>query len=164
MTSWFVYKFNLYSPLELTRIDKSPFYLFVCLKYFTDRPKAVLLLLIIYFISVLYLLCFQVMFQELDVGISMGEINKAVKNLKNSKSAGPDLIINEFLKYVFHVLKPYLHKLFNVIIRLGTTQAFGASVLLFLFSKRGTSKTLKIIEALRCSVLLVCLLLFLTIG
>ena len=41
------------------------------------------------------------MFQELDVEISMGEINKAVKNLKNSKSAGPDLIINEFLKYGF---------------------------------------------------------------
>ena len=60
---------------------------------------------------------FQVMFQELDVEFSMGEINKAVKNLKNSKSAGPDLIINEFLKYGFHVLKPYLHKLFNA--RLG---------------------------------------------
>ena len=102
------------------------------------------------------------MFQELDVEISMGEINKAVKN---SKSAGPDLIINEFLKYGFHVLKPYLHKLFNVIISTGNYQAFGARVLLFLFSKRGTSKTLKIIEALRCSVLLVnCLLLFLTIG
>ena len=41
---------------------------------------------------------FQVMFQELDVEISMGEINKVVQNLKNSKSAGPDLIINEFLK------------------------------------------------------------------
>ena len=63
---------------------------------------------------------FQVMFQELDVEISMGEINKAVRNLKNSKSAGPDLIINEFLKYGFHVLRPYLHKLFNVIISTGT--------------------------------------------
>ena len=60
------------------------------------------------------------MFQELDVKISMGEINKAVKNLKKSKSAGPDLIINEFLNYGFHVLKPYLHKLFNVIISTGT--------------------------------------------
>ena len=49
--------------------------------------------------------------------------------------------------------------------RLGPTQAFGARVWSFLFSKRGTSKTWKIIEALRCSVLLVnCLLLFLTID
>ena len=60
------------------------------------------------------------MFQELVVEFPMGEINKAVKNLTNSKSAGPDLIINEFLKYGFHVLKPYLHKLFNVIISTGT--------------------------------------------
>ena len=50
----------------------------------------------------------------------MGEINKAVKNLKNSKSEGPDLIINEFLKYGSHILKPYLHKLFIVIISTGT--------------------------------------------
>ena len=47
------------------------------------------------------------MFQDLDVEISMGGINKAVKNLKNSKSAGPGLIINEFLKNGFYVLKPY---------------------------------------------------------
>ena len=50
----------------------------------------------------------------------MCEINKAIKNLKKSKSAGPDLIINEFLKFCFPVLKPYLHKLFNVIISTGT--------------------------------------------
>ena len=60
------------------------------------------------------------MFQELDIEISIREINKAIKNLKYSKSAGPDLIINEFLKYGFHVLKPYLHKLFNVISSTGT--------------------------------------------
>ena len=60
------------------------------------------------------------MFQELDVEILMGEINKAVKNLNKAKSAQPDLIINEFLKYGFHVLKPYLYKLFNVIISTGT--------------------------------------------
>ena len=39
---------------------------------------------------------FQVMLQELDVVISTGEINKAVKNLKKSKSSGPDLTIHEF--------------------------------------------------------------------
>ena len=49
--------------------------------------------------------------------------------------------------------------------RLGPTHAFRARVVSFLFSKRGTPKTLKIMEALRFSVLFVnCLLLFLTIG
>ena len=81
------------------------------------------------------------MFQELDVEISMGEINKAVKNLKNSKSAGPDLIINEFLKYGFHVLKPYLHKLFNVIISTGIYPGlWGEGFIVPIFKKGGHRK------------------------
>ena len=76
------------------------------------------------------------MFQELDVEISMCESNKAVENLKKSKSAWPDLIINVFLKFCFHVLKPYLHKLFNVIISTGTYPGLcGESFIVPIFKK-----------------------------
>lgn len=62
---------------------------------------------------------FQVMFQELDVEITVYEINKAVKNLKQSKSGGPDQLLNEFLKYGFDALRPYLLKLYNIILSTG---------------------------------------------
>ena len=35
-----------------------------------------------------------IMFNELNVEISMQEIRKAVQLLKNGKSSGPDLLIN----------------------------------------------------------------------
>ena len=77
------------------------------------------------------------MFQELGVEISMCEINKAVKNLKKSKSSGTDLIVNEiFKRFCFHVLKSYLHKLFNVIISTGTYPGlWGESFIVPIFKK-----------------------------
>ena len=44
---------------------------------------------------------------------SMQEIRKAVRLLKNGKSSGPDLFLNEFLKYGINSLLSYLHTLFN---------------------------------------------------
>ena len=41
---------------------------------------------------------FQVMFDDLNIEISQDEIKKACKSLKNGKSAGPDYVLNEFLK------------------------------------------------------------------
>lgn len=40
----------------------------------------------------------QTMFDELNVEISLLEIKTAVKQLKNGKSAGPDLLLNDFFK------------------------------------------------------------------
>ena len=54
-----------------------------------------------------------VMFGELDVEISNTEILKAIKQLKNNKSCGPDLLLNEFFKYGADALLPYLYNLFN---------------------------------------------------
>ena len=54
-----------------------------------------------------------VMFEELNVQISMQEIRKAARLLKNGKSSGPDLFLNEFLKYGINSLLSYLHTLFN---------------------------------------------------
>ena len=56
-----------------------------------------------------------VIFNELDFIISDAEITKAIKSLKNSKSSGLSLILNEMLKYGQVTLKPLLNKLFNLV-------------------------------------------------
>ena len=56
-----------------------------------------------------------IMFDELNVEISMQEIRKAVQLLKNGKRSGPDLLINELLRYGINSLLSYLHILFNKI-------------------------------------------------
>ena len=61
----------------------------------------------------------QVMFSELDAEISKEEILKSIKQLKNGKSAGPDLLINEFISQGQHVFLPYLHTLFNKLLQIG---------------------------------------------
>ena len=40
----------------------------------------------------------QVMFEELNLSISLEEIKDGVRQLRNGASAGPDLFLNEFLK------------------------------------------------------------------
>lgn len=61
----------------------------------------------------------QVMFNELNVPISESEIAKAIHQLSNGKSAGPDRLLNEFFIYGKPVLTPYLHTLFNTILNQG---------------------------------------------
>ena len=56
----------------------------------------------------------QVMFSELDAEISKEEILKSIKQLKNGKNAGPDLLINEFISQGQHVFcLIYIHFLIN---------------------------------------------------
>ena len=62
---------------------------------------------------------FQVMFHELDSDVSLEEINKGIKQLKLSKSAGPDNYLNEYFIHGNTVLIPYLQSLFNVIFKTG---------------------------------------------
>ena len=62
---------------------------------------------------------FQVMFDEINIPISYSEILIAVKQLKNGASAGPDLLLNEFLKKGTNILTNYIHRLFNKIFELG---------------------------------------------
>ena len=61
----------------------------------------------------------QIMFDELNVEISLLEIKTAVKQLKNGKSAGPDLLLNDFFKNGTETLLNYVHKLFNKIFEIG---------------------------------------------
>ena len=56
---------------------------------------------------------------SLNVPITDKEIAFAVKGLKNNKSAGPDGIKNEMLKYGLTYLLPCLNKLFNMLLSKG---------------------------------------------
>ena len=55
----------------------------------------------------------------LDEEISQKEIIQACKNLKNNKSCGLDIVINEMIKYSQHALTACIQKLFNMILKQG---------------------------------------------
>ena len=61
-----------------------------------------------------------VMFEELNIEITHDEIKKACICLKTGKSAGPDYVLNEFLKHgvseihFLEVLFVLLNKMFNL--------------------------------------------------
>ena len=59
------------------------------------------------------------MFAELNAFISIVEIEKAIKQLKNNKSGGPDYLLNEFFITGNNAFMPVLFKLFNKIFELG---------------------------------------------
>ena len=84
------------------------------------------------------------MFHELDSDVSLEEINKGIKQLKLSKSAGPDNNLNEYFIHGNTVLIPYLQSLFNVIFKTGFPQKHGPKDTLFLSTKKGLSITPKI--------------------
>ena len=42
---------------------------------------------------------FQILFEELNIPIQMVEYRKTLKQLRNSKSPGPDFLLNEFFKH-----------------------------------------------------------------
>ena len=44
------------------------------------------------------------MFSELDNEITINELMRAIKQLRNSKSGGPDRLLNEFFSHGTHVL------------------------------------------------------------
>ena len=60
----------------------------------------------------------QVMFEDLNLQISLEEIKKGICQLRNGASAGPVFLLNEFLKNGTNSLIEYLHNLFNKIFEL----------------------------------------------
>ena len=62
---------------------------------------------------------FQVMFEELNAEISLFEIQKAVKQLRNGASGGPDLFLNEVFKNGSDTLLKYIHTHFNNLFEIG---------------------------------------------
>ena len=55
----------------------------------------------------------------LDYPFTCTEVKLGIKNLKNGKSAGPDLLLNEFIKATSDILLMTLTKLFNKILTTG---------------------------------------------
>ena len=51
----------------------------------------------------------------INAPITIDEIKSAMKNLKNNKASGEDLIANEYLKHSFEIMSDIYVKLFNLI-------------------------------------------------
>ena len=67
------------------------------------------------------------------------EVLEGIKTLKNNKSPGVDLIVNEFIKVVPHVLCPVLTKLFNVILATGCIpEAWVIGIIVPIYKKKGS--------------------------
>lgn len=62
---------------------------------------------------------FQILFEELNIPIQMEEYSKALKQLRNSKSPGPDFFLNDFFKHRSDALNTYILKLFNNAFEIG---------------------------------------------
>ena len=60
----------------------------------------------------------QLMFDELNGQITYDELKRAIKQLKNGRSGGPDKFLNEFFIHGNNELLIYLHSLFNKILDL----------------------------------------------
>lgn len=78
-------------------------------------------------------------FEELDKEIIFEEIRNAVKNTKNEKSCGPDLMLNETFKYYIDLLLPSLHYLFNNILNNGFSHLCGPELSSYRSIKRAPS-------------------------
>ena len=51
----------------------------------------------------------QIMFEELNGSITQEEIMRAIKQLKNGRSGGPDKFLNEFFVYGTGSLSPFVY-------------------------------------------------------
>ena len=81
---------------------------------------------------------FRIMFDELNVIFSQEEIRRAIKQLKNGKSAGPDKLINEFFINGTEYLSPTLCNLFNKPLRVPTHNEKNQKVYFFIKRLRHT--------------------------
>ena len=57
--------------------------------------------------------------EEINVPFTENEIRNTIKSLKNNKATGVDLILNEHLKILSHIISPILVDLFNLVFDTG---------------------------------------------
>jgi len=70
--------------------------------------------------------------------ITEDEIISAVKNMKNSKAPGYDLIVNEYVKSTVHLLMPLYKKLFNKILDSGSIpEGWTIGIILPIYKNKG---------------------------
>ena len=79
-----------------------------------------------------------IMFEELNVPIDIGEIEAGIKQLKMGKSAGEDLMINEFFTHGKNLLLPYFHSLFNYVFETGHFPSIWSDGLVKPLHKKGS--------------------------
>ena len=74
----------------------------------------------------------------LNESISESEISCIVKSLKNSKAAGYDMIVNEYIKSTIHLLMPLYIALFNKILDSGIVPSVWlVGIIIPIFKKKG---------------------------
>ena len=78
-----------------------------------------------------------VLYEELNTHVTLEEVVKAIKQLKCGKSAGLDLLLNEFYVYGCEMLTGPLCSLFNCILRLGYFPEKWTSGLIVPLHKKG---------------------------
>ena len=89
----------------------------------------------------------QFMFDELNVSIDICEVMNGIKELKQGKSSGADMLVNEFFITGKDILAPYLVRLFNYAFDSGIFPKSWSEGLLIPIHKKGLSQFQKIIEA-----------------
>ena len=76
-------------------------------------------------------------YEELDEGIELSEVMKAIKKLNCNKSNAEDLMINELFVYSKDILAPTLCKLFNSIFNSGLyPEAWAKGCVVPIFKKK----------------------------
>lgn len=73
--------------------------------------------------------------KSLDFLFTQNEIKQSILKLKNRKSAGPDLILNDFIKTNHNILLPTLTKLFNILLQNGKMPKNGIFHSLYILKK-----------------------------
>ena len=77
---------------------------------------------------------------NLDMDITLSEVNKAIKKLKSGKASGLDNITNEFIKHSSTVLSTLYVKLFNRILRSGIIpEVWLVGVIIPIYKNKGDS-------------------------
>ena len=78
-------------------------------------------------------------FEELNAPFTEIELKKALKNLKNNKSTGPDNILNEQIKTSFPKMKGIYLKLFNIILETGCfPEPWAVGMIVPIFKNKGS--------------------------
>ena len=57
--------------------------------------------------------------EQINMRLTLSEIEKQLKSLKNNKSSGIDSVMNKHIKSTFHIMGPVYEKLFNIILDSG---------------------------------------------
>ena len=79
--------------------------------------------------------------EEINSRITENEIKSTIKKLKNNKASGIDLILNEHLKSLAHIISPVLVNLYNLVLDTGLVpECWTLGMIKPIFKNKGSSK------------------------